>query len=529
MATKRIEDRYDVKAKKTYVYEVEAYYDPEIKNTRRKCKILGYRDPETGEIKPTRKRKPKVATHSSEENLLTLAKQIERQHYGATYYLHELAKQLHLIDDLQTVLPNHYQQVLNLAYYLILSPTNSMQFFSYWSKHQYLPYDCEQTLTSQRISELFQLIDEEIKQRFFNARMNRTINKEFLYYDTTSISSYSKTLSYAKYGYNKEDDKLPQINLAVVYGNETKLPLMYRYLLGDIPDSKTIPWLISLFDTIEKERIKLVMDRGFYSEKNVYQLIEENIGFIIGVKKNLKYVQAIMDQAKATIDNVEQYSTRYRLSGVRIQTDYFKTKSKKGHYPLQLYVYYDAEQASEQANEFNKKLQQYMHELEMNKEKEANKHQYATYFIKENQNGKIVYRYNNEAIKVKKGNFGYFVLMSSFKKDVWDILSLYRNKELIEDAFHNLKDRLNMRRMRVSSERGLEGKMFVQFIALILQAQLKQTLEQSSLNKEYTIQGFLSELNRVDILSIKGIGKTVGEVTVPLAELFEKTGVRTPG
>ncbi|MBF6625449.1 transposase [Aerococcaceae bacterium zg-BR9] len=165
----------------------------------------------------------------------------------------------------------------------------------------------------------------------------------------------------------------------------------------------------------------------------------------------------------------------------------------------------------------------------MNEEKEANKHQYATYFIKENQNGKIVYRYNNEAIKVKKGNFGYFVLMSSFKKDVWDILSLYRNKELIEDAFHNLKDRLNMRRMRVSSERGLEGKMFVQFIALMLQAQLKQTLEQSSLNKEYTIQGFLSELNRVDILSIKEIGKTVGEVTIPLTGLFEKTGVRIPG
>ncbi|MBF6978754.1 hypothetical protein IU403_06305 [Aerococcaceae bacterium zg-BR22] len=129
--TKRIDDRYDVKTKKTYVYEVEAYYDPEIKNTRRKCKILGYRDPETGEIKSTRKRKPKVATHTSEENLLTLAKQIERQHYGATYYLHELAKQLHLIDDLQTVLPNHYQQVLKLAYYLILSPTYSMQFFSY--------------------------------------------------------------------------------------------------------------------------------------------------------------------------------------------------------------------------------------------------------------------------------------------------------------------------------------------------------------------------------------------------------------
>ncbi|MBK0348834.1 hypothetical protein JDW15_10480, partial [Aerococcaceae bacterium zg-ZJ1578] len=97
MATKRIEDRYDVKAKKIYVYEVESYYDPTTKNTKRKSKILGYRDPDTGEIKPTRKRKAKVSP-LSEETLQTIVKQIERQHYGATYYLHELAKQLHLVE-----------------------------------------------------------------------------------------------------------------------------------------------------------------------------------------------------------------------------------------------------------------------------------------------------------------------------------------------------------------------------------------------------------------------------------------------
>ncbi|MBK0349003.1 hypothetical protein JDW15_10340 [Aerococcaceae bacterium zg-ZJ1578] len=85
-----------------------------------------------------------------------------------------------------------------------------------------------------------------------------------------------------------------------------------------------------------------------------------------------------------------------------------------------------------------------------------------------------------------------------------------------------------MRRLRVASENGLEGKVFVQFIALILQAQLKQTLEQSSLKKEYTIEAFLSELNRVDLLKVKEIGNTVSEVTGSLAELFEKTGIPVP-
>lgn len=44
---------------------------------------------------------------------------------------------------------------------------------------------------------------------------------------------------------------------------------------------------------------------------------------------------------------------------------------------------------------------------------------------------------------------------------------IYRNKDLVEKAFDNLKDRLNMRRLAVSSEQSLAGKLFVQFVVLV--------------------------------------------------------------
>jgi transposase len=47
-------------------------------------------------------------------------------------------------------------------------------------------------------------------------------------------------------------------------------------------------------------------------------------------------------------------------------------------------------------------------------------------------------------------------------------LKIYRTKDLIEKAFVNLKERLNMRRMSVASEENLEGKLFVQFAQLAL-------------------------------------------------------------
>lgn len=46
-------------------------------------------------------------------------------------------------------------------------------------------------------------------------------------------------LKQVKYGKNKDDDHLPQINLALVFGEKSKLPLYYRKLAGNVSDVKT--------------------------------------------------------------------------------------------------------------------------------------------------------------------------------------------------------------------------------------------------------------------------------------------------
>ena len=45
----------------TYVYESKSYWDKEKKQPRSRRKLIGKRDPETGEIVPTRRRGPKKA------------------------------------------------------------------------------------------------------------------------------------------------------------------------------------------------------------------------------------------------------------------------------------------------------------------------------------------------------------------------------------------------------------------------------------------------------------------------------------
>jgi transposase len=68
-----------------------------------------------------------------------------------------------------------------------------------------------------------------------------------------------------RYGNNKDYDPLAQINLALLFGEQSHLPFYYRKLSGNIPDVKTIQELIKELNILGYSKIKLVMDRGFYS------------------------------------------------------------------------------------------------------------------------------------------------------------------------------------------------------------------------------------------------------------------------
>lgn len=119
--------------------------------------------------------------------------EIQRLFYGATDVLAQIAKQVGLTEDLKDIFPKDYASLLSLAYYLVLAPSGSMQWFSSWAELHHLR-KAAQNLTSQRISELFQRFTEKEKQAFFKAQVARQSEDAYWFYDTTSISSYSKKL-----------------------------------------------------------------------------------------------------------------------------------------------------------------------------------------------------------------------------------------------------------------------------------------------------------------------------------------------
>jgi len=107
-------------------------------------------------------------------------------------------------------------------------------------------------------------------------------------------------------------------------------------------------------------------------------------------------------------------------------------------------------------------------ELLSGKRNSAHESLYAKYFfVKSTPVRGIRVSVNEDAVKKAKRYYGLFALMSNEKMDSIKALELYRNKDLVEKAFGNLKERLNLRRALVSSELCLNGKLFVEFVALI--------------------------------------------------------------
>lgn len=107
-------------------------------------------------------------------------------------------------------------------------------------------------------------------------------------------------------------------------------------------------------------------------------------------------------------------------------------------------------------------------------------------------------------------------------------LELYRNKDVVEKAFGNLKERLNMRRALVSSEQSLDGKLFVQFVALIYLSYIKKQMQVNDLFKKYTLPDLLDKLDVIECFEQPGRSLQVGEILEQQKRLYDDLGVCPP-
>jgi transposase len=284
------------------------------------------------------------------------------------------------------------------------------------------------------------------------------------------------------------------------------------------------------------KKIKIVMDRGFYSEDNINGLYKEHVKFLMGVKTSYKTVKRELDSVYDGIRHFSNFNEVQDVYGVTVDTEWdyseyrpYKKDTIKEKKRLYMQVYFSIEKAADDEKALNKKLSRLKAELMSGKQVEGNGDLYRKYFeVTSTPVRGMKVAEKEEAIEKSRRYFGFFALMTNEKMDAMTALRIYRTKDVVEKAFGNLKERLNMRRTLVSSEQSLDGKIFVEFVALIYVSYIHKMMQDNRLYRDYTMNEVLDKLDVIECFDRPGRKRLIGEVLDKQKFLYEKLGVKPP-
>ena len=502
----------------TYVYESVSYWDKKRKQPRNKKTCIGKLNPLDGSFIASTRLNPEQA--AARDPAVTAFTEI----IGPSIVLDAIAEQLGLGKLLKSCFSKYYRQIQAISYYLV-TRGGPLSCCEAWCKSH---AQTVKSLTSQRISEILSSICFNKRQAFFSKWMDKVLENDYLCYDITSISSYSAFNEYIKYGHNRDLDKLPQLNLAVLFGQKGRLPVYFERTPGNITDVTTLHNLLKTFKAMEIKTLHYIMDKGFYSKKNIDELLAVRDKFIISIPLNNKWLQNAIDDIYDVIHSPEGYQ---KLDDEILYIHsrlYSWGQNKRRCY---LHLYYNATARAKAIDRFNEQLIEYKNELESNKLIASHQKAYDTFFvIKTTPKLGTQISYNTKAVsQYIKRYAGFQALLTNSVKSPIKSLQIYRDKDVVEKCFDDLKNQLDMKRLRMHSSSTVDGRLFVQFIALIYVSALRRAMRKSGLIEKYTVRELLQEMETLTKIKYSGkYGHILTEVTKPQREILQSLNIELP-
>jgi len=503
-----------------YLYAVEGYWDKEKKQPRNRQVCLGRLDEETGEVIPS-DRKPRTEKRAAVAPDVVASTKV----YGPYLLLTKLAKDTGLTAALKKCFPDAHEEILSLAFF-IAQKGFPLSRCDIWSVSHMHPF--EKSIQSQRVSELLQQITENERQQFLSLWLKRLSEGELLCYDITSISSYATANEYIRWGHNRDKENLPQINLAMLFGQQSGLPAYYRRMPGNISDVITLENTIDTLDFLGKVKLHLILDRGFYSESNVDALLNRRYRFALMVPTGRVWVRNIIDQYYEAVTSPEHYRQTGEDEVLYMISHMYKWGGRRCY----AHLYYNASRAAEDFDKLNKRLVRCKEELEAETPQESNSEFYERFFIvKRTPKRGLTVKYNDAEIqKYRKRYAGFFCILTNVKTDSGELLEVYRRKDAVENCFDDLKNSLDMKRLRVHSSATMDSRLFIQFIALILISRMRTLAAAAKQNKEMrfmTVREIMEAMECVVRITYSGrYGSTISEIAPLQQDIVNAFGLQ---
>ena len=338
-------------------------------------------------------------------------------------------------------------------------------------------------LTSQRISDLLASISDDRVNVFFKEWIARQLKGDSMLFDITSVSTYGRSNIYAERGYNRDHENLEQINLSLLTSVGSSLPIWYCMTPGSMSDVAVLEFVLKMLDKLGIEKFTFFGDRGFYSERNLKLITKYKHRFTVPVPSSVAWQKEMIADAKPTMIAPENVIELEDGSLVYGKTVYKKTDYGRTWY----HIYYDSARKGKIIDDFMLRLRKCKDELETGVYYEKNKDFYEKYLIVHEtpkRGRKVIY--NDQAVQdFIDSDSCYWVLVSTAEKDTEKALLAYRNRNDVEVNFDDVKNSMDLRRLRNHSEKTVKGKLFVIFIALILLTQLRKDVQKTPMKDRH--------------------------------------------
>lgn len=499
-------------AKSIYIYEVTSYWDKEKKQPRQKRKYLGKKDPQSGEIKEKREKIPKLS-----------------KDYGHIYLLQKIAEHSGLIQTLKESFPKDFSTLLALAIFEI-SDGAPLYLFPYWVESSFI--NLVNPINSNDIFRFMAKIGkmESERDEFLKRWFEKQGQIDSLCFDITSISSYIQDVEYIEWGYNRDDEKLPQINLGILSVFETKMPVFYQIYHVSQKDVSTLYNLLKQIDLFKLTDILLILDRGFYSASNLKEIVTKSLKFIIPLpKSNNLFFKLLKENQKKLFS----YRNAFDLNGkilfhiqesAQIKLEFFEA-----------HLYFDQERSSEQSLRFITKiigLEKSVIDKKFKRKNEIIQHLKSTskfFQISGSKSTNLQITRKPRIISEYVKRFGVTIMLTNRSQLAPEtILKLYRKKDHVEKIFDTLKNEFDGKRLRSHSKETLEGRLLTKFIALILHSALENTIKDNKSLKQYSIIELMYELKKLKVVEMSDKTLYLTEITALQKKIFKAFNLKNP-
>lgn len=441
-----------------YLYSYTTHWDKESKRNYKKTgPIIGRITPD-GVLHPSKRREKAVKKNP---DLINPDSRIVIKEFGITnFFLHHLKD---LIEQLKICFPQQWPYLLGAAYCRLFrqSPINQMAFFL---QHSYL---------SESLSE-FSFSEKNIAQGLRDAGRDREQARRFMQWDVpkdeyimidlTHLPSRSKNGAFAQPGYNTQKNFKGQINTMYIFGYQSLRPVYYRIIPGNIRE-------INAFTlTLQESNLKqctLVIDKGFYSKKNITFLAEHGFKFVCPLKRNSP---AITPEDRMTL-HTKSGNSFFEYMGRII----WYTKIPSPFSQTDIIIYLDDALRVEEERDYLTRISTHPK------------------------------RYKIAQFEEKKYSFGTLALLSNIPSNSpEEIYQVYKCRNQIEVMYDGLKGVLEVDKTYMQNEETLNGWMLANHIALIAHQQIYRLLHESGKLKKFSISSLIERLSLIRKIKING-------------------------